>query len=71
MSSLLQVNRAPLVDLLRRAAPHKAQELDKLIAEFNPSILLDSEEEEILVKSNSGQSTITIGVKCTCRSSWA
>jgi hypothetical protein len=67
VNSLLQINGTPLFDLLRRAAPHKAKELDTLISESNPSILLDSEKEEILLKSNSGQNTITIGVKCTCR----
>ena len=67
MGSLLQINGEPLFDLLRRAAPHKAQELHRLIAERSPIFLLDKEEEKILLRSNAGQNTITIGVKCTCR----
>jgi hypothetical protein len=67
MSAIRQVNGAPLFDLLRRAAPHKAQELDQLIAVRNPTFFLDTEEDRILFRTNGALNTITIGVKCTCR----
>jgi Peptidase U49 len=67
MGAIRQINGAPLFDVLRRAAPHKGQELDKLIAERNPRFLLDAEEEKILFRTNGSMNTITIGVKCTCR----
>lgn len=67
MGAVHQVDGAPLFDLLRRAAPHKTQELDTLIAECNPRFLLDAEEERILFRTNGSANTITIGVKCTCR----
>src|SRR6266487_4496539 len=67
METVRQVNREPLIHLLRHAAPQKAQELDRLIAEHNPVFLLDSKEERILFGTNSVKKIITIGVKCTVR----
>lgn len=67
MSATGQINREWLIDLLRRAAPQKASDLDKLVSKHNPSFLLDSEEETILFRANVQRNTITIGVKCTYR----
>ena len=67
MSAIREINGAPLFGLLRRAAPHKAQELDDLTAELRPTFLLDTEEQSILFRTNAALKTIKLGVKCTCR----
>ncbi len=67
MAATRQVDAAPLVSLLRRAAPHNAENLEKLLSELAPIFMLESGEESILFKSRLNPPTIIVGVKCTCR----
>jgi peptidase U49-like protein len=67
MSATRQVDAAPLVSLLRRAAPHNADTLEKLLSELTPIFILESGEERILFQSRLSPPTIIVGVKSTCR----
>jgi hypothetical protein len=67
VSERKQVNIEPIIDLLRKVAPDKSKQLDKLIEELKPHLELDYDEERILFRADCSTNAIIVGVKCTCR----
>lgn len=61
------VSFEPVARLLREAAPHKAADLDALLARLAPACVLDRRADRLLFQAQLTPAAIRIGLKCTYR----
>jgi Peptidase U49 len=62
-----QISFDPLANLLKQAAPQKAEELEALLARLRPVCELDRESNRILFQTQQSPCLVRIGVRCTYR----